>query len=81
MQISESICAGVRRTKFHLSAKSRVDHPVRQCYDCTPIHFDVQHIALTSAALFVQSQPAPIVGMPAVVNLNLLADMGRMTLR
>jgi hypothetical protein len=41
----------------------------------------MQHMAITAAALFVQSQTTPVAWMPAIVDLNLLPDMGRMTAR
>ena len=81
MQILKGICGDVRCAKFHPSAESSIDHPVGQCYDCAWSNFEMQYITITAAALFVQPQTTPIAGMPAIVDFNLLPDLGRMTVR
>jgi hypothetical protein len=41
----------------------------------------MQYMTITAAASLMQSQTTPVAGMPAVVDFNLLPDMGRMTAR
>jgi hypothetical protein len=81
VQISQSGYGNARCTKFHPRADGSIDHPVGQRRDHARSNFNMQHLTITAAAFLVQSQTTPIAWMPAIVDLNLLPDMGRMALR
>ena len=79
VQVSEGRHRHARRTELHPGAGDRVEHPRRQDRDHAGRHLDV-HEATGEAILAVLPPDAPPVQrMPAVVNHDLLPDMGRMT--
>lgn len=41
----------------------------------------MQHITIAAPTPFMQSQTTPVARMPAIVDLDFLPDMGRMTAR
>jgi hypothetical protein len=78
MQIPQSVCRNPRCAERHAGTDAGVEHPVRQ-YGYDPgLDLDMDDAA--AGALFAVMRPSAtaVERMPAVVNLNFLADMGRM---
>ena len=79
VQVSERRHRHARRTELHPGAGDRVEHPRRDDRDHAGRRLDV-HEATGEAILAVLPPDAPPVQrMPAVVDHDLLPDMGRMT--
>lgn len=55
-----------------------VEHPGTHNDDYTRIDLDVDHFTCRPVLAVLPAKPATIERMPAVENLNLLPDMGRM---
>jgi hypothetical protein len=65
--------------EFHPGARDRVEHPRRDHRDHTGCHLDVDD--LTYVTFFAATPPdtEAVERMPAIVDHDLLPDMGRMT--
>ena len=81
MQIAEGAhrCAG--SAQFHACAGGSVEHPRRHDQDYAWCDLDVNHITCRSLFAVLPSKTTTIECMPAVEDLYLLPDMGRMTPR
>ena len=81
MQITEGghRCAG--STQFHACAGGSVEHPRRHDQDYARCDLDVNHLTGRSLFAVLPSKSTTIECMPAVEDLYLLPDMGRMTPR
>ena len=79
MQLNEPRHRHARRADLHRGAGDWIQHPCRHHRDNTGRRLDVNE--LPSDALFAVLPPdtAPVKRVPTVVDLDLLADMGRMT--
>jgi len=79
MQISQR---GRRHTWFadlHANAGDWIQHPRRHHRDDTRRALDMDHITSSPPLHIMSTSPAPIKGMPTVVDNDVLPDMGRMT--
>ena len=81
MQIAEGAhrCAG--SAQFHACAGGSVEHPRRHDQDYAGCDLDVNHLTGGSLFAVLPSKTTTIKCMPAVEDLHLLPDMGRMTPR
>lgn len=70
-------CAG--STQFHACAGGCVEHPRRHDQDYAWRDLDVNHLTCRSLFAVLPSKTTTIECMPAVEDLYLLPDMGRMT--
>ena len=79
MQVDEGAhrCAG--STQFHTCARGGVEHPRRHDQDYAWCDLDVNHLTGGSLFAVLPSETTTIKCMPAVEDLYLLPDMGRMT--
>jgi hypothetical protein len=79
MQLNEPRHRHARRADLHSGASHRIQNPRRDHRNHAGCGLDIDKAA--SNALFAVTAPdrTPIKGMPAIVNLDLLSDMGRMT--
>ena len=78
-EVSERCHRHARRAEFHPGAGDRVEHPSRDDRDHAGRHLDVHEAAGEAILAVVPPDAPPVQRMPAVVNHNLLPDMGRMT--
>ncbi len=67
------------RTEPQSRAGDRVEHPGRDDRDHAGRHLDVHEPAGETILAVVPPDAPPVQRMPAVVNHDLLPDMGRMT--
>ena len=81
MQITEGAHRRARSTQFHACAGGSVEHPRRHDQDYARSDLDVNHVTCRSLFAVLPSKSTTIERMPAVEDLYLLPDMGRMTPR
>ena len=81
MQVAKSAhrCAG--SAQFHACARGSIEHPRRHDQDYARSDLDVNHVTCRSLFAVLPSKPTTIERVPAVEDLYLLPDMGRMTPR
>lgn len=70
-------CAG--STQFHAGTGGSVEHPRRHNQDYAWRDLDVNHLTCRSLFAVLPSKTTTVECMPAVEDLHLLPDMGRMT--
>jgi hypothetical protein len=79
VEVSECRHRHALRAELHPGAGDGVEHPRRDDRDHPGVHLDV-HVATGQTFLAeVPPDASPVQRMPAVVNHDLLPDMGRMT--
>jgi len=78
MNLGERMDGDTRLTDFHAGAGDRIQHPRR--HDRDDAGRDLNGCEPAIAALLKSVQPQPLAGerMPAIMDNNILADMGRM---
>lgn len=81
MQVSQGRDRHPRRPQLHPGTSGGIEHPCRDDHDVAGRHFDMNNLAAGAPLDVLTSNSPPIQRMPAVMNLNLLPDMGRMTVR
>src|SRR6476660_6663302 len=81
MQFSQGRDRHPRRPQLHPGTSGGIEHPCRDDHDVAGRHLDMNNLAAGAPLDVLSSNPPPIQRMPAVMNLNLLPDMGRMTVR
>jgi hypothetical protein len=81
MQFNQGRDCHPRRPQLHPGTSGGIEHPCRNDHDVAGRHLDMNNLAAAAPRDIVSSNPPPIQRMPAVMNLNLLPDMGRMTVR
>ena len=79
VQISQRRHRHARRAELHPGAGDRVEHPRRHDRDHAGGHLDVHEATGEAILAVVPPDAPPVQRMPAVVNHDLLPDMGRMT--
>lgn len=79
VEVSQRRHRHARRAELHPSAGDRIEHPRRNDRDHTGRHLDVHEATGETILAEVPPDAPPVQRMPAVVNHNLLPDMGRMT--
>jgi hypothetical protein len=81
MQFSQGRDCHPRRPQLHPGTSGGIKHPCRDDHDVARRHLDMNNLAAGAPLDVLASNSPPIQRMPAVMNLNLLPDMGRMTVR
>lgn len=66
-------------TKAHASARGCVEHPCRHHDDGARTHLNMNNLARRSLLAVLTSHTTAVQRVPAVEDLDLLPDMGRMT--
>ena len=79
VQVSERRHRHARWAKLHPDAGDRVEHPRRDDRDHAWRRLDVHEATGKTILVVVPPDTPPVQRMPAVVNYDLLPDMGRMT--
>ena len=78
MQFPESVHRNARCAEGHSSTDTGVDHPVWQYRYDTGRHFDMDNPAARTLFAVLHPQSLTVKWVPAILNLNVLPDMGRM---
>jgi hypothetical protein len=81
MQVDQRRRAHARRADLHATAGNRIQHPSRQGYKFARRQFDMDDLTTRALLAILPTQPPPKQRVPAVVNFDLLRDMGRMNVR
>jgi hypothetical protein len=81
VQFSQRRYRDPRRPQAHSRTGGRVEHPCRHHDDDTGRRFDVNDFAAGPLLDILTPNAPPIERVPAVMDLNFLPDMGRMTAR
>jgi hypothetical protein len=68
-----------RRAEFHSGTNCGIEHPCRNDDNHPGRCLDVDDLTAGTPLRILAPKPSPIKGVPPVVNLNFLPDMGRMT--
>ena len=79
MQLDQRPNGHARRADLHAGAGHRIQHPRRHQGDHAGHRLDIDIVATAALLAVVQTDTTPVERMPAVVDLNFLPDMGRMT--
>ncbi len=79
VQVGERRHRHARRAELHPDTGDRVEHPRRHDRDHARRHLDVHEATGETILAVVPPDAPPVQRMPAVVNHDLLPDMGRMT--
>jgi hypothetical protein len=77
-QIAKRVNRNARWAESHSSASNGVDHPMWQYRYDAGCHFDMDNRAARTLFAALHPQSSTIKRVPTIVNLNFLADMGRM---
>jgi hypothetical protein len=80
MQFSQGRYRHPRRTQLHPRTSGGVEHPYRYDQDVAGSHLDMNNFTNCTPLDILSPNPAPIQRVPAVMDLNFLPDMGRMTM-
>ena len=78
VQIAQSSDIGARRANFHAGAGGRIQHPGRQHDDHAGCRLDVDNPAAGTLLAALLPNTTTVEGMPKVMDLDFLPDMGRM---
>ena len=78
MQIAQSSDIGARRANLHAGTGGRIQHPCSQRDDHAGRRLDVDNSAAGALLAVLLPNTATIKGMPTVMDLDFLPDMGRM---
>jgi hypothetical protein len=78
MELSQRRYGDARRAECHSGADRRIEHPRRQPDDHAGRYRNVNNLAAAAPLSILAPKAAPIKCMPAVIDLCLLPDMGRM---
>jgi hypothetical protein len=79
MQIPQRIRRNDRCAKVHAGADAGVEHPDRKYRYDTRRELNMDDAAAGALLAVMRTNSSAVERMPAVVNLNFLPDMGRMT--
>ena len=79
MQLNQRRYPDARRAEPHSGAGDRIEHPCRHHDDYTGRYLDVNDVADGALLDILASDATPIECVPAIMDLDLLPDMGRMT--
>jgi hypothetical protein len=81
MKIDERLCRNLGRANFHSRTRRQVKHP-RHDNDCSArCNLDDDNISSRSLLVVKPTHEAPVMRVPAVMDLHFRSDMGRITLR
>jgi hypothetical protein len=79
MQFSQGRDRHPRRPQLHPGASGGVEHPCCHDQDVAGSRLDMNNFTDRAPLDVLSSDPTPIQRVPAVMDLNFLPDMGRMT--
>ena len=79
VEVTQGCHRHARRAELHPGAGNRVEHPRHDNRDYPGRHLDVHEATGETILAIVPPDTPPVQRMPAVVNHDLLPDMGRMT--
>jgi hypothetical protein len=79
MQLNQRGYRHARRPKPHSSAGDGIEHPCRHHDNYAGRYLDVNDLAAGAPLNILPSNAAPIECVPAIMDFDLLPDMGRMT--
>ena len=79
MQLNQRRYRDARRAEPHSGAGDRIKHPCRHHDDYAGRYLDVNNLAADAPLNILASNATPIECVPAIMDLDLLPDMGRMT--
>jgi hypothetical protein len=79
MQFSQGRYRHPRPPQLHPGTSGRVEHPRRYDQDVAGSHLDMNNFTHRAPLDILSSNPLSIQRVPAVMDLNFLPDMGRMT--
>jgi hypothetical protein len=79
MQLNQRQYRDVRRAECHSSAGGGIEHPRRHHDHHAGRHLDVNDLAAGALLDILAPNAAPIERVPAIMDLDLVPDMGRMT--
>lgn len=79
MQLGQRRQCDVRRAERHSGAGGRIEHPSCHHDDYAGRHFDMNDVAAGAMLDILAPKPVPIECVPAIMDLDILPDMGRMT--
>jgi hypothetical protein len=79
MQLNQRRYRDARRAEPHSGAGDGIEHPCRHHDDYTGRYRDVNDLAAGAPLNILASNATPIECVPAIADLDLLPDMGRMT--
>ena len=79
MKFSQGRDRHPRRPHLHPGTSGCVEHPCRYDQDVAGSHLNMDNLTADAPLGILSSNPAPIQRVPAVMDLNFLPDMGRMT--
>src|SRR5215469_12766 len=79
MQLSQRQYRHARRAARHCRADGRIKHPCRHNDDYAGRHLNVNDLTAGASLDILAPNATPIECVPAIMNLDLLPDMGRMT--
>ena len=79
MEIGEGSHRSTRFSQFHAGTRRGVEHPRSYNQNYAGLDLDVNHVAGGSVLTVLPSETTTVERMPAVEDLHLLPDMGRMT--
>lgn len=81
MQFNQGRDRHPRRPQLHPGASGGVEHPGRYDQDVAGSHLNMNNFTDRAPLDVLSSDLAPIQRVPAIMDLNFLPDMGRMTAR
>ena len=76
MQFSQARDRHPRRPQLHPGTSEGIEHPCRYDQDVAGRHLDMDNFTGCAPLDILSSNPASIQRVPAVMDLNLLPDMG-----
>ena len=79
MQLNQRRYRDARRAERHSCAAGGIKHPCRHHDDDAGRYLDVNDLAAGAPLDILAPNTAPIERVPAIMDLDLLPDMGRMT--
>jgi hypothetical protein len=79
MQLSQRRQCDARRAERHSGTGGRIEHPSRHHDDYAGRHLDMNDVAAGAPLDILAPKAAPIKCVPAIMDLDVLPDMGRMT--
>jgi hypothetical protein len=79
MQVDQSGHGDPRCPDLHACADGGVQHPRRESNNDAGGYFNVNELAAGALLAVLWSESTPVQRVPAIVNLDFLPDMGRMT--
>src|SRR3954470_9297124 len=81
MQFDERVHRYPADADFHAGARDRIEHPRRHNRDDAGLRFDLHEPPGDTLLTAAEANAMPVEGMQAIMDHDVLPDMGRMTRR